>query len=164
MKCTHTLVVLCCCLAILAACKKSDNNKTTNNGNNNTTPPTVRQLLLAGKWQEIARTGTVNYMGKDSTIDIYATMEDCEKDDYEIYLDDGSVVINENTNVCPGNSQTSSATWVLLNNDTKLALIDNNPDTADILELTTAQMKIKLSGINTSGKPVTETYTFKNIK
>ncbi len=160
MKLSRTLVVLGCGIALFAACKKTDDKK------DDTTPataPTIRQMLIGGKWQMIASTATASYMGKDTTVNVFATMKDCEKDDFATFADNGVVTKDENTNVCSGNPQTVGFPWALLNNDTKLALVDSNPDTFD-LEISSSQMKLKLTTKNTSGNPLVYLHTYKNIK
>lgn len=158
MKITHSLTALCCGIAIFVACKKTDN--TTNNNNNIST---TRQLLEAGKWQMIAGAATLTYMGKDTTIDIYSQMDECDKDDFMQFASDGKATQDENTNKCPDDAQIETATWALLNNDTKLVITDSNPDTFD-LEISSTQMKLKIVKTNSSGTPVTTVQTYKNIK
>jgi hypothetical protein len=102
-------------------------------------------------------------MGKDSTLDMYALLKECEKDDFVTFADNGITTADENTNVCSGHSQIGTFPWALLNNDTKLALVDNNPDTFD-LEINNTQMKLKKITKNSSGDPMTWLITLKNIK
>ncbi len=163
MKLLNTFIGLCV-LAFLAACTKSDNNNNTsnNNGNNNATTPS--QLLTAGKWQIVASTATTNYKGKDTTIDLYAAMDDCDKDDFILFANNGGGTIDENINKCVDDHQIENFTWALLNNDTKLALVDSNPDTVDIVELTATEMKLKMTKPNSSGVETTMAQTLKNIK
>lgn len=169
MKLTAMFVAaICCSFALFTACKKSDNQDNSSNNNNNTNNNTPAlsaraQLLTAGKWQVSASTATLNYMGKDTTADIYPDMDECEKDDFIQFAADGTATKDENTNVCAGKSQVQHATWVLLNNDNKLAIIDSNPDTFD-LEITSTQMILTQIAPNSSGTPVTWVDTYKNIK
>jgi len=151
-------------LVFLAACTKSDNNNNTsnNNGNNNTSTPS--QLLIAGKWQIVASTATTNYKGKDTTIDLYAAMNDCDKDDFILFANNGSGTIDENTNKCADDQQIETFTWALLNNDTRLALVDSNPDTVDVQSLTATEMKLKMTKPNSSGVDIITTQTLKNFK
>lgn len=158
MKFTPAVITLYCGIALFAACKKTDD---TDNKNNNTSA--ARQALEAGKWQMIAGTATINYMGKDTSIDIYSQMDECDKDDFMQFAADGKATMDENTNKCPDDAQVETATYALLNNDTKLAIVDSNPDTFD-LEISTTQMKLKITKPNTSGTPVTTIQTYKNIK
>ena len=150
--------MMSCGVVLLAACNKSssddDNNNLSARG----------KLLVDAKWQVIANTATLNYMGKDTTIDLYATTDECDKDDFVIYKSDGTGFIDENTNKCADDGQVENFTWALLDGDTRLALVDSNPDTVTIIELTSMQSKISITKPNSSGVPVTNTLTLKNIK
>jgi hypothetical protein len=159
MKLFRALTVVCFGITLLTACKKSENNDNTNT----TTTKTKKQMLLDGKWQITAGIVTATYMGKDTTIDIYKEMETCDKDDFMLFTDDGKATIDESTNKCTKDSQIETATWALLNNDTKIAVVDSNPDTFD-LDISATEMKWKLSTKNTAGTPLNYVYTYKNIK
>ncbi|MBS1780274.1 MAG: lipocalin family protein [Bacteroidetes bacterium] len=150
-------------LASLAACTKSNNNDANNNNNNNGNS-TPSQLLVAGKWQMIAGTATTKYMGKDTTVDVYAETDDCDKDDFILFASNGTGTIDENTNKCADDQQVESFTWALLNNNTRLAVVDSNPDTMDVQELTATEMKLKEVSNNSSGTPIITVVTYKNIK
>ncbi|MCE9539558.1 MAG: lipocalin family protein [Bacteroidetes bacterium] len=154
MKLTNTLVAVCCGLVLFASCKKNENEDTRS---------ATTKMLENGKWQLSASTATVNYMGKDSTIDLYSETDECDKDDFIVFAGDGKATIDEAANKCPDDEQTETAPWVLLSNDTKLAITDSNPDTMDI-EITNTQMKLKQIKQNSSGSPVTYLDTYKNIK
>ena len=160
MKLNLPIVAVACSLALLAACTKKEDEKK-NDDNKNLSP--TGQLLVAGKWQMTASTATATYMGADTTIDLYSQMPDCDKDDFILFAANGTATIDENTNKCPDDSQVENGTWALLNNDTKLALVDSNPDTFDV-EVSSTEFKIKLTSLNSSGIPVTYKDTYKNIK
>lgn len=166
MKLTGMIAALSCGLAFFAACTKSENNpnNSNNNNNNNSNLSAKGQILVAGKWQPSAHIATATYMGKDTTVDYFVDMDECDKDDFIQFADDGTGNIDENTNKCAHDNQVENFTWALLDNDTRLALVDSNPDTFDIVELTTAQLKFKINWTNSSGTPVTEIFTYKNIK
>jgi hypothetical protein len=165
MKLIHTLVAICCFTILLAACKKEENNNNSNNNNNNNPAPSTKaQLLIDGKWQMSASTATVNYMGKDTTVDYYATeVEDCEKDNFILFAANGTCTQDENTNKCSGKPQLTAANWALLDNDSRIALVDSNPDTFDV-EITSTEWKLKWTGKNSSGTPIYNVETYKNIK
>ncbi len=120
-------------------------------------------MLENGKWQLSAATATVSYMGKDTTADVYGQTDECDRDDFMTFAGNGRATVDEGANKCPDDKQTESAPWVLLNNDTKLAVVDDNPDTVD-LEITSMQMKWKQIKPNSSGLPVTYVGIYKNIK
>lgn len=165
MRLTNTFITLCCGLTVLAACKKSDtNSNSSNNNNSGNNTLTKTQLLVAGKWQLSASSATTNYRGKDTTIDTYSTMEQCDKDDFILFANDGTCTVDENANKCSYDAQIESFTWALLYNDTKLAIVDDNPDTMNVEELTSTDLKLKLTKLNSSGTPVIALYTYKNIR
>ena len=154
MKTTVILAFLCCGLLVLAACnKKEDSNMSAK-----------AQTLVAGKWQLSAYTGTVNYMGQDTTADLYSQMADCDKDDFILFAADGTGTVDENTDKCANDQQVESFTWLLLNNDTKIFFADSNPDTLDVTELTNTQIVLRQVKPNSSGAPVTTIRTYKNIR
>jgi hypothetical protein len=163
MKLNGLFVAICCGILLFAACKKSDDNKDNSNTTTTTPQSAIAKLLEAGKWEMSAETATLNYMGKDTTIDVYKDLQACEKDDFVLFIDNGTSTKDENTNVCTGKPQVMTITWALLNNDTRLALVDSNPDTFD-LDLSSTQMKIKQTKPNSSNVPVTYLFTYKNIK
>lgn len=121
------------------------------------------KLLEQGKWQLVAQTATISYMGTDTTFNMYAELKDCEKDDYITFSKKGKCTKDEGGSICTGRSQTSTIKWELKNNDSQLYLEDDNPDTYD-LEVTTAQMKLKIIKLNSSGIPVTYLHSYNNIK
>lgn len=154
MKPNLSYVALCCALLLIAGCKKKDNADNSS---------AQKKMLEAGKWQMSASVATTVYKGKDTTMDVYSQMKECDKDDFYIFASNGKASVDENTNKCADDNQVETAPWVLLNNDTKLAIPDDNPDTFD-LEITSMQMIWKQTKLNTSGVPVIYTSTFKNIK
>lgn len=160
MNLTDKLAIPFCSLLLFTACNKTEPN---NNDNNNNNLSTVGQFLVAGKWQVTARTATTQHNGKDTTADLYAEMDDCEKDDFVEFVSDGKVVRDENANKCSGNPQNSTFTWKLMDNDTQIAIYDSNPDTLG-LEVSGAQMKFTQTKLNTSGVPINYLEVYKNIK
>ncbi len=155
MKLSNTFAVLCCSLVMMAACKKS-----TNDDDNKSA---TQKMLEAGKWQQSAQIASVNHMGVDTTIDLYAELDACEKDDFVLFAGNGTAVKDENTDKCAGSAQTVTILWALLDNDTRLALVDSNPDTFDVA-ITASQMTLTIIKPNTSGEPVTYMSTYQNIK
>lgn len=156
--------VALCAVVLFAACNKSEDPKDDTKPGDTPGKSAKRQLLEAGKWQLAAEIATASYMGKDTTIDLYAEMDECDKDDFVIFGADGIATIDESANKCAHDEQVETADWALLDNDTRLALVDSNPDTFDIMELTATQLKFKKTEENSSGIPVSWISTFKNIK
>lgn len=165
MKLPAKVWALCCGLALFAACTKSEEKEPTNNNGTNNTPTlsAKAKLLVDGKWQLTAFIDSMYYMGEDTTIDLYPTMNACEKDNFVTFLSDGTANEDEGANKC-GNSQIETITWALLQNDTRLALVDNNPDTFDVVEISNAHLRFSATRKNSSGYNIYSVWTFKNIK
>lgn len=161
MKLRQVLIAVSSAVILFAACKKSEEEKTPTN--NAPTPSAIAQKLIDGKWQITADVGTTNYHGVDTTVDFYMDMEDCEKDNFMTFAADGVCTEDQNTNKCSGAPQTESGTYKLLDNDTRIAIYDKNPDTFD-LEISSTQMKWKYNWKSSGGNIVYETLTLKNIK
>lgn len=150
------LLVVLGFLMLVGACNKKNKD--------DSTPKSAQRVLLeSGKWRLTAYTATLNYSGADSTIDLYATMSECDKDDFLLFGANGKATMDEGANKCAYDAQIETAGWVLLNNDTKLVLADNNPDTMS-LEISAMQMKLTQVKPNSSGVPVTYVNIFANIK
>ncbi|MCB0699838.1 MAG: lipocalin family protein [Chitinophagales bacterium] len=164
MKSTSTLLAIVCSLILFVACNKSgDEDKNDNNTPTPTPASATEAKLVAGKWQLKADSAFTKINGKDTSADLYVDLKDCEKDDYVEFFSGGTVTKNENTNKCSGNPQSSTFTWKLMDNDTRIAIYDNNPDTLD-LEINSSIMKLSMVKINNSGLIVTYISTYKNIK
>lgn len=150
MKLNYTATFLICALLPFAACQKKDNT------------PAQKKMLEAGKWQIIGSTATTNYLGKDTTVDLFAGMDACEKDDIITFFGNSTTTIDEGANKCAWDNQVETAGWVLLENNTKIAIYDSNPDTMDY-EISSTQLKLKITKANSSGVPVYYISTYKNI-
>lgn len=146
------LYIALCGWCLFAACKKSENNDSAE-----------KKLLVAGKWLLSASTATTILSGMSFTTDLYATMDTCEKDNTITYAGNEFATVDEGANICPGKPQTASGRWFLLDNNTKIAIMDSNPDTMT-LEISSVQMKLTIVKPNSSGTPVTFINTYKNIK
>jgi hypothetical protein len=141
---------------LILSCSKSDNN--------NSPLSEKGKKLVAGEWQISGYTAKTTYMGQDTIIDLYPSMAACEKDNVVRFLSNGTLIEDEKSNLCFGQSQVSQFPWALLNNDTRIALVDSNPDTFDIIQITDAQWTFEKKTLNSSGMQVTGTWTYQNIK
>ena len=169
MKISYKIITLLFGLAVFAACTKSDtdngSDNNTGSSNNNPTPqPTKKELLTNAVWQVTGATLTTKQNGKDTTADVYTQMDDCEKDNRITFMSDGTYTVDEHTNKCAGEPQSITFTWALLENDTKLALVDSNPDTLNVDELTTTKLVISITKPNPPNEPVTARQTLTNVK
>lgn len=158
MKLSVSLAVVCGTLVLFMACKKKEDDD-----KDNIAKSPAGQMLVNGKWQMTAATATMTYMGSDTTIDRFAEMDICDKDDFITFIKDGNVLMDEGANKCTYDDQVERGTWKLLDNDTKIAIADSNPDTMGF-EINAAEMKWKLTSKNSAGTPIYNVYTFKNIK
>ncbi len=150
-----------CAILLFAACKKDDNTTTTP-----TTPATSKKTLIVdGKWQWSGLAVVYNNNGKDSLVDGWSVVKDCDKDDFFTYTADGKGVIDEGSTKCDTDPQTKNITWELINNDTQVKVTDDKgPSILTIMELTTTQAKYR-QRVSTSGTDsITVEQTFKNIK
>ena len=123
-----------------------------------------KQLLVNGKWQIAGSTIIVKFNGKDTTLDMYSGWRACEQDDFSIFYADGTGVANDGPDKCPEDNQENKFTWELLDNETKLKVsIGSQAQTADIIEITASQMKVK--GPDTiNSLPGYYIETYKNIQ
>lgn len=158
MKLSGILAAVICGILFMA-CNKSDDE---GNNNNVTNLSEKHKMLVNAKWRLSAYTAFATLNGQDTTADLFNEKEDCEKDDIINFGADGIVVKDENRNICPNTSQLSEFTYKLLDNDTKVAIYDSNPDTLD-LEVTSSQLKLIKTIPNSSGIPVTYTETYNKI-
>jgi hypothetical protein len=153
----HAVALLLFCYAIVAitSCKKKEKDEMD-------TSTATQKTLKAGKWQVVAATMTVNYNGKDTTADVYPEIDECEKDDFIIFSDNSKLTLDQNGIACPGYPQITNYKWGLLDNDTRIYIIDANPDTFG-LEVSSTEMKLKHNGLNSQGDTIWHVRTLKNI-
>lgn len=159
MKLVNVIISVVCSTAVFMACKKSDNSSP------------VAKKLQAGKWQISASTVTINYKGKDTTMDLYSGWRPCEQDDLIYFESGGKGGQNENTNKCPEDNQSGQFSWELQNNDTRLKITitgvfqstNSNTITSEILEITDTHLKLKyMDTVNSTPGIIIETH--KNVK
>lgn len=147
-----------CAILLFAACKKDDNTTTT------PTPTSKKTLVVDGKWQWSGLSMVYNNNGKDSLVDGWSVVKDCDKDDIFTYTNDGKGVIDEGANKCDTDPQTKTITWEFINNDTQVKVTDDKgPSILTIVELT-AKQAIYRQRVSTGGDSITVQQTFKNIK
>lgn len=154
-------VYILICLGFVLGCKKDKNNS-----------PTAEKLK-AGLWQISASTITLNYNGKDTSMDYYSGWRACEQDDLTKFDDDGKGTTNENTDKCPEDEQVGHFNWELTDNNTKLKITldgsavfaSNNAQTmiSDIVEVSGSRLILKVSDMIDS-IPATFTETYKNVR
>jgi hypothetical protein len=121
---------------------------------------TRKELLTSGSWKVSAVTVNppVDYNGDgtDDT-DIFALWEQCLKDDVTTFKADGTAKADEGATKCdPNDPQTSSLTWSLNSDDTKLT-IDTEQYT--IVELTSSKIVLSIEQVD-NGKTYLQSVTF----
>ena len=115
-------------------------------------PPTKTELLTAHSWKITAIETTINGIKRD----IFTNSPACEKDDFETYKTDKTLISDDGATKCdPTNPQTQQAKWALLSNETKLevSIVESGTPISfiyDIVELTADKMvlTITLSGVS----------------
>lgn len=134
----------------LSACKKDETTTET--------PKASGSSLLTGKdWRLTALT----IVSPGGSIDVFATFDACEKDDLQEFKADGTVLDKAGATKCdPADPDTEpGGFWTLLENDTKLRLIDGDTTLADIVELSATSLRVKIVE-NDNGVTYTTNATF----
>ncbi|MCG9880106.1 MAG: hypothetical protein MH472_05855 [Bacteroidia bacterium] len=136
MKTTKYFAIALAALAMsFSACKKDETTTET--------PKVSGASLLVGKdWRVTGITMT----SPGGTIDIFAAMDACDKDDLQEFLSTGNIIEKQGASKCdPSDPDTApGGFWALLNNDTKLRIIDGDTTTADVVELTANNLRLRL--------------------
>lgn len=149
-------------ILLFASCDKTKENPAPN-----PTTPTVKSkkdLVIDGKWQWEGLAFVMNVNGKDSLIDAWAEVKDCDKDDIMTYTADGKGKIDEMTNKCTDDPQVQNITWELINNETQVKVTDDEgTHLLTIIELTEKKAVYKQT-MDVGGNPIVIQQTFKNIK
>lgn len=149
-------------ILLFASCDKTKENPTPNP----TTPTgkSKKDLVIDGKWQWSGLAFVMNVGGKDSLIDAWSEVDDCDRDDIMTYTADGKGVIDENTNKCTGDPQVQNITWELINNESQVKVTDDEgTHLLTIVELTEKKAVYK-QRVFTGSDSITVQQTFKNIK
>lgn len=116
-------------LVSIAACKKDKEENRTD-------------LLTDENWRTTALTvdPAIN-IGGVVVSDLYAQLDDCEKDDLTIFKTDGKVNYDEGATKCdPSDPQTSTGTWTF-NTDQTIITIDGESWTIE--EITSNKLRVK---------------------
>jgi hypothetical protein len=125
-----------------------------------TTAESNTQKLVGKNWfmsAAIMNPGIPDSTGGTIT-DIYASMDDCFKDNYMNFNANGTYISDEGVMICDTTDvQTTPGTWKFTNNETNLVLDDST--TFGIVQLETSSMKLKMTE-NFGGTDQTITYTF----
>jgi hypothetical protein len=134
----------------LSACKKDEATPATNKVSG--------ASLLTGKdWRITALT----VASPGGTIDVFSTYAACKKDDLREYLANGTIVNKAGATKCdPSDPDTEpGGFWALIDNDTKLRIIDGDTNIIDIIELSANTLRGK-AVVNDNGSTFTTNFTF----
>ncbi len=99
-------------MASMSACKKDKKSKT--------------ELLTNNSWKVKAFTvnPAIDFGGQLIT-DLYAFTDDCTKDDFQTFKDNGQVVTDEGPTKCgPNDPQTTTETWIFNSDETVITFTD----------------------------------------
>lgn len=156
---------LCLSLALTAAgCgKKSDPTPTAN-------PLSAKATLLTTpKWRISAIVGTTTLAGQTQTLDGYAGLQACQKDNFLKFNADLTVSYDEGGTKCSTSApQSKPGTWSLNTAETQLTTIDpsvpsgsvGNTIVADLLQVTATTLQVKTTTTQTvSGFTIVSTAT-----
>jgi hypothetical protein len=123
--------------------------------------PTKTELLTAHYWQTTALTiDPPLSFGGTSISDIYAQLDNCEKDNIEKYNTNNTIIFDEGATKCdPADPQTQTLPWSF-NSDETILTVDG--ESYKVLTLTSTQLKVSISevigGVNYT---ITSTYAKK---
>lgn len=144
------------CIAF-AACKKDDGGQT------NTTTTSRKDTLTTGKWMVSSMMLTYTLSGKESTVNIYDSLQACAKDDLYLFLTNGNVTIDQGTTKCDTSApqQNQSGTWALNSSSDTLILDGVIPvgKYFKIVSFSNSTMQLRRDS-SLAGIPATVTATF----
>lgn len=127
------------------ACKKDDSLPDPNNNNNNNN---TSATLTSGSWKMVSSTSVIEYPAPvgTQTVDLFALMQSCVKDNLYIFKTDNTTVSDEGATKCNSSDpqQKTAGTWALINNNSKLQITENSTSiTADILTLNSSTLELR---------------------
>ncbi|MBF9235967.1 hypothetical protein I2I05_01025 [Hymenobacter sp. BT683] len=159
---THLLILS---LALVAAACGKDGDPTPDK-------PAVSAktaLLTTPKWRITAIVGTTTFGGQTTTINGYASLPACQKDNFGKFNVDKSVVMDEGATKCSTTApQSKTGTWSFNAAETELTTVDPSQPTgtlqhtvvAEVLQLTATALKVKTTTTQTvSGFTIVSTAT-----
>lgn len=113
---------------------------------------------LTGQWKLTAATTSFTFNGVPTTVDAYAQLAACDKDDTIEFKADGTTVSDEGATKCdPTDPQQEAGTWTFTQNETHLVVSGPDYDfDAEIVELSDTRMRVTfdedLNGIVTTNE------------
>lgn len=143
------LLILCVGIATLAACKKNDDKDN----------KSKTEYLTSGKWYASSGTVTYSAMGIDTTVDLFASMDACDKDDFMEFKTNMSYLADEGATKCdPSDPQINeTGTWAFSNNESQLTLMTT--DNTTFFDTLTFNIKT----LNSSTMELTQSETYGGV-
>ncbi|HVX48717.1 MAG TPA: hypothetical protein VHB48_01120 [Chitinophagaceae bacterium] len=137
---------------VAAACKKDNNSQSD------------EAILTSGKWQ--MSDASVMLPGSPISVDVYDSIPTCIRDNFYVFAPGGTATIDEGATKCgDSDPQTTTGSWKLLENNTKLQALDPLTGASanfTLLEINSNDMKVQDTATY-EGYTVTATVTFKHI-
>jgi hypothetical protein len=150
------LIVACVALLAFSACKDDKESPAPS------TP--VSPGLLTGKdWRMTANKMELSENGMDTTIDFFADMEPCEKDDLYRFNEDKTVTLKAGATKCQASDPDTEpgGTWELSADGKKITITENGDgDTMDVITLTETTFKVSQTSEVSPGINGKSTITF----
>ena len=150
-------------LAVAGCGKNSDPTPTAKPVSANTT------LLTTPKWRITAIVGTTTFSGQTTSVDGYAGLANCQKDNFSKFNIDLTAISDEGATKCSTSTpQSKQGTWSFNTAETQITIVDpsvpagsvGNTIVADILKLTSTTLQVKTTNTQTiSGYTITSTAT-----
>ena len=147
----------------LAGCGKNSDPTPATKLSANTT------LLTTPKWRISAVVGTTTFGGQTTTVDGYANLQSCQKDNFIKFNADLTAVSDEGATKCSSSApQSKQGTWSFNATETQITTVDpsvpagsvGNTIVADVLQLTASTLQVKTTTTQTiSGYTIVSTAT-----
>jgi len=125
-----------------------------------------KKELLLGDWKRITMTiDPPQDVGGAIITDLYAQMEDCDKDNIYSFYENKTYKADEGATKCDSaEPQSFSGNWQFLNNETELKIIYMNDTVVyGLLELDESLLKLDYSGRDTNNVLHTITTSFEPL-
>lgn len=136
---------------LFGACKKDDDASNT-------------EKLTTGQWKLTASVGKFTFNGVLQTVDVYANLGACQKDNIVEFKTDGTTISDEGPSKCAsGDPQQTTGTWAFAQDETHLIVNGGGYNfDAEIIEFTDTKLKVKYE-TNNGGIVTTYDTTFEKI-
>lgn len=116
------------------------------------TMPTKLQLLTANPWKVTAQKVEITQNGTTTTVDNYANLDACNRDNFMIFQPGGTGITDEGPTKCnPGAPQTTPFSWAFNGAETHLELTENGSTSSYEIVMLSANMLTIKTTISDSG-------------